>query len=165
MPDSEILVLPESIPQDFVNAIRGLTRINPASGKHVLTKTKFAKVPDLGLDGALADIYTPTSTTVKEILSTIASKSNQGSTIICNASFTTLSPQQLVDALPRLWGSPYGLSLQRVIILNSKGFFRIIVRPIQFQFSELLYPIQTFANLREIWDDLDKEEAAEVSGR
>jgi hypothetical protein len=63
--------------------------------------------------------------------------------------------------MPRVWADIYGLSLSRVILLDSKGFFQIIPRPANFKLGDLFpIPVQTLENLREIWVENDKADAA-----
>jgi hypothetical protein len=77
---------------------------------------------------------------------------------------TTVAPDALVSSLPKLWGNPAGLSLRRVIVLNSKCFFRVIDRPFNFRLADVEWlPAQTLANLWKLWDDIEKEDAAVLS--
>jgi hypothetical protein len=164
LPEAEIVALPALSPNDFEKVTKGLTGSHPVTGKPVLSTTEHLKHPDFALEGSLGDIYTPEGANIKKIMNTIASKSSQASTVVVNIDFTTLTAQELIQKMPKAWGSPYGMSLRRVIVLDSKGFFQVITRPSNFQLPQLFaFPIQTLANLRETWAGFEKDEAAEAA--
>jgi len=160
LPDTEILALPELSPTDFEKVTQGLTGVHP-SGRPILTATQSVKKPDLVVEGILGDIYAPKGESFREIVNTIGRKSSQGSTVVVNVDLAKYSAQQVIEQLPRVWGSPFGMSLRGVIVLDSKGFFKVINRPASFKLPELFaIPIQTLENLRETWGELEKDEAA-----
>jgi hypothetical protein len=163
LPESEILALPGLPPKDFVNITKGGTKLD-AAGRPVFSRAQHVKAPDLALEGALADIYVPKGSNFKTMFNEIAGKSSQGSTVVINMDLTTVAPEALTGSLAKLWGNPAGLSLRRVIVLDSKGFFKVINRPFNFRLADIEWlPAQTLANLRELWDDLEKEDAAALS--
>lgn len=162
LPDAEIVSLPGLTPEDFVKVTQGVPKINPVTGKPVLTLTQNIKTPDLVLEGSLADIYVPKGNNLKTMFNEIAGKGSQGSTIVVNSDFTKIPPEELVKSLPKLWGNPAGLSIRRVVVLNSKGFYKMVVRPLNFRLTDIEWvPGQTLANLRETWDEIEKEDAKE----
>jgi len=124
------------------------------------------KHPDLAIEGALADIYAPERDTFEKIGDTILKKSSQAPTVVVNLDFSQFTPQQVIQGLPRVWANVVGFDLQRIILLNSKGFFQIIPRPANFRLGKLFtIPTQTLENLRETWADIEKEDTAAASAR
>jgi hypothetical protein len=160
LPNTEIVALPQVTPSDFEKVTQGLTGFHP-SGEPILSATQYAKTPDIALEASLVDMYIPEGDAFRKIINTIVNKSSQCSTVVVNVDFTKHSAQQVIEQLPRVWGSAFGMSLRRVIVLDSKGFFKVINRPANFQLPELFaIPAQTLENLRETWAELEKEDAA-----
>lgn len=161
LPEAEILSLPNMTPKDFLEIAKGTTGLNPLTGKPILRATQEAKMPDLFLQGALADIYAPKGSNMKAVLNTIAAKTSQGSTVVVCTDFTALTPQQILAKLPSVWGNPHAMSLRRVIVLNSAGHFTQVARPTNFRFAEIgEMPVQSLQNLRELWLELERNDAS-----
>jgi hypothetical protein len=159
LPNSEIVSLPDLSPSDYERVAKGLTGFHPA-GNPKLSATPFVKHPDLSIEGALADIYAPERDTFEKIGDTIVKKSSQAPTVVVNLDASRFTPQEVIQGLPRVWGDVFSLSLGRIIVLNSQGFFKIIPRPANFRLGTLFtIPVQTLENLRETWAELEKEEA------
>jgi hypothetical protein len=160
LPGAEIVSLPELSPIGYEKVTQGLTGFHPA-GNPKLSQVPYTKHPDLAIEGALADIYAPERDTFEKIGDSILKKSSQAPTIVINLDFSQFTPQQVIEALPGIWANVIGFDLQRVILLNSKGFFKIIPRPFNFRFGQLFaIPLQTLQNLRETWAEIEKEDTA-----
>jgi hypothetical protein len=118
------LVLPAIKPQDFA--------------KGIMRQVEHVRYPDLAIGSILADIYTPRTANGRKIIQEIASKSTQAATVVINLDKTSLTSAQLLAELPRLWGKPEGWGITRVIILDSKGFFKSVPRPLRWEFVDLI---------------------------
>ena len=165
LPNAEILSLPELSPSGYERVTQGLTGFHPA-GNPRLSQTPYLKHPDLAIEGALADIYAPERDTFEKIGDTILRKSSQAPTVVVNLDFSQFTPQQVIQGLPRVWANVVGFDLQRIILLNSKGFFQIIPRPANFRLGKLFtIPTQTLENLRETWTEIEKEDTAAAPAR
>lgn len=165
MPGAEIVALPALTPTDFLAVAAGTTKLNPATRKPILRATQDVKMPDLLIGPALADMLLPKGTNMKNLLNEMAAKSSQGSTVVVSTDLTTLTPQAIIAKLPNLWGNPVGLSVRRVIVLNSKGFFGMVTRPANLRFADIVIPVQSLENLREMWNELEKDDAALAAGK
>lgn len=118
------LVLPTQRPQDFA---KGITK-----------QVQNVQYADLSIGSILADIYTPRTAKTNKVFQEIAAKSKQAATIVINLDKTSITGANLIAELPRLWGKPESWGIMRVIILDSKGFFKSIPRPVRWQFVELI---------------------------
>ncbi|PEE68588.1 hypothetical protein [Bacillus thuringiensis] len=148
---TSIIALPESLPVDFMEkSYLALPKLKMTEG---------IRHPDLLIENILADIYTPRTDNFKSILKMFELKNSQATMIVLNMDKSPLPPQEAVKQMGRLWGKIEALSIDRVIVLNSKGFFEYLTRPIPFRMTDLgLFPTSVIANLKQLWDELEKED-------
>lgn len=150
----DVLVLPPVRPQEYA---RG-----------VLTQVEKLKYPDLKIGSTLADIYMPRTSNLDKVFQEVASKSSQAATVVLNLDRTAVPAAEVVAQLPRLWGKPSAWGIYRVILLNTKGYFRSFARPLRFQAVYDPLPSVAVAVLRAAlmkeWDAIEAADA-QPSGR
>ncbi|HHP1040698.1 TPA: hypothetical protein ACR3S6_004468 [Bacillus thuringiensis] len=151
MDKASIIALPDSLPEYLM-------------GKRLYNSYKLkekvnVRYPDLVIENILADIYTPTANNFNEIIKSLKLKNSQASMIVLNMDKSPLSPGEVVKQMGRFWGEMQTMMIDRVIVLDSKGFFENLIRPIPFQITDLgLFPDSSLSDLKKHWDELEDEE-------
>ncbi|PEI83409.1 hypothetical protein [Bacillus toyonensis] len=157
--NSKITALPRSLPTDFVEKI--------TNNLPKLKEVAHVKCPDLLIDGILADIKTPIVESMDKIIRLLKDGAGQASVMILNMSRikTITSTEVAKELVKRFFNSPYSIGINRIIIVDSKGFFKELSRApaldvIALTEAELTAttgsPIKSYANLKQLWDDTEK---------
>lgn len=146
-----IIALPDSLPGDLMR--------KRFYNSHKLKEKVNVRYPDLVIENILADIYTPTANNFNEIIKSLILKNSQATMIVLNMDKSPLSPEEVVKQMGRFWREMQTMMIDRVIVLDTKGFFENLTRPIPFQITNLdLFLDSSLSDLKKHWDELEDGE-------